>query len=178
MPSAGELKMARDARQRAEVRPAAGVLRPSAPDASHSRAACATRVSFPNPRFQAKIFSATILRSRKADIPKDTQYNADQVVWIMDIYDLLREKRAEILRTAAEHGAYNVRIFGSVARGEAADASDVDFLVEMEPGRSLLDLGGLLMDLQDLLGCSVDVVTERGLRKRIRDQVLKEAVAL
>jgi len=96
----------------------------------------------------------------------------------MDIYDLLREKRTEILRTAIEHGAYNIRIFGSVARGEAEAASDVDFLVDMEPGRSLLDLGGLLMDLQNLLGCSVDVVTEKGLRKRIRDQVLKEAVAL
>lgn len=96
----------------------------------------------------------------------------------MDKSDLLREKRAEILCTAAEHGAYNVRIFGSVARGEADDASDLDFLVDMEPGRSLLDLGGLLMDLQDLLGCSVDVVTEKGLRKRIREQVLREAVAL
>jgi predicted nucleotidyltransferase len=96
----------------------------------------------------------------------------------MDIYDLLKEKRAEIIRTAAEHGAYNVRIFGSVARGEANAASDLDFLVDMEPGRSLLDLGGLLMDLQDILDCSVDVVTEKGLRKRIRDQVLREAVAL
>lgn len=96
----------------------------------------------------------------------------------MDKSDLLREKRTEILQVAAEHGAYNVRIFGSVARGEADEASDFDFLVDMEPGRSLLDLGGLLMDLRDLLGCPVDVVTERGLRKRIRDQVLKEAVAL
>jgi len=96
----------------------------------------------------------------------------------MDKSDLLREKRTEILQVAAEHGAYNVRIFGSVARGAADEASDFDFLVDMEPGRSLLDLGGLLMDLQDLLGCPVDVVTERGLRKRIRDQVLKEAVAL
>ncbi|NLX39244.1 MAG: nucleotidyltransferase family protein [Methanothrix sp.] len=96
----------------------------------------------------------------------------------MDKSDLLREKRTEILQKAAEHGAYNVRIFGSVARGEADEASDFDFLVDMEPGRSLLDLGGLLMDLRDLLGCPVDVVTERGLRKRIRDQVLKEAVAL
>ena len=84
----------------------------------------------------------------------------------------------KILQSAAERGAYNVRIFGSVARGEADESSDFDFLVDMEPGRSLLDLGGLLMDLQDLLGCPVDVVTERGLRKRIRDQVLKEAVAL
>jgi hypothetical protein len=97
---------------------------------------------------------------------------------VMDKSDLLRKKRTEILQAAAEHGAYNVRIFGSVARGEADESSDFDFLVDMEPGRSLLDLGGLLMDLQDLLGCPVDVVTERGLRKRIRDQVLKEAVAL
>ncbi len=82
------------------------------------------------------------------------------------------------MRIAGKHGARKVRIFGSVARGEADAASDLDFLVEMEPGRSLLDLGGLLMDLQDLLGCRVDVVTEKGLRERIRDRVLKEAVAL
>lgn len=95
----------------------------------------------------------------------------------MDI-QALREKRDEILQIAAEHGARKVRIFGSVARGEADDASDLDLLVEMEPGRSLLDLGGLLMDLQDLLGCRVDVVTEKGLRTKIRDRVLREAVAL
>ena len=91
---------------------------------------------------------------------------------------LLTEKRDEILRIAARHGAKNIRVFGSVARGDADAASDVDVLVDMEPGRSLLDMGGLLMDLQDLLGCSVDVVTERGLRPRIRDRVLKEAVPL
>ena len=96
----------------------------------------------------------------------------------MDIRDQLKEKRGDILRIAAEHGAYNVRIFGSVARGEADSASDVDFIVDMEPGRSLLDLGGLLMDLQDLLGRPVDVVTEKGLRPRIRDRALKEAVAI
>jgi predicted nucleotidyltransferase len=90
----------------------------------------------------------------------------------------LRGKREEILQVAAKHGARRVRIFGSVARGEADAASDLDLLVEMEPGRSLLDLGGLLMELQDLLGCRVDVVTEKGLRERIRDRVLKEAVAL
>ena len=91
---------------------------------------------------------------------------------------LLTEKRDEILRIAARHGAKKIRVFGSVARGDADAASDVDVLVDMEPGRSLLDMGGLLMDLQDLLGCSVDVVTERGLRPRIRDRVLKEAVPL
>jgi uncharacterized protein len=91
---------------------------------------------------------------------------------------LLREKREEILQVAAKHGARRVRIFGSVARGEADASSDLDLLVEMEPGRSLLDLGELLMELQDLLGCRVDVVTEKGLRERIRERVLKEAVAL
>ena len=96
----------------------------------------------------------------------------------MSLTELLREKRAEILRIAAKHGAYNVRIFGSVSRGEADEASDVDFLVELEPGRSLFDLGGLLMDLENLLGRKVDVVTVRGLRKRIRARVLKEAVPL
>jgi len=90
----------------------------------------------------------------------------------------LRERREEILQIATKHGARTVRIFGSVARGEADSASDLDLLVEMEPGRSLLDLGGLLMELQDLLGCQVDVVTEKGLRERIRDRVLKDAVAL
>jgi uncharacterized protein len=93
----------------------------------------------------------------------------------MDIQSL-RVKREEILQSAEKYGARTVRIFGSVARGEADVASDLDLLVEMEPGRSLLDLGGLLMELQDLLGCHVDVVTEKGLRERIRDKVLREAV--
>ncbi len=65
-----------------------------------------------------------------------------------------------------------------MARGEADASSDVDFLVEMEPGRSLFDLGGLLMDLQELLNCKVDIVTEKGLRERIRERVLKEAISL
>ena len=90
----------------------------------------------------------------------------------------MQEKREDILHTAAKRGAYNVRIFGSVARGEADEKSDIDILVDLEPGRSLFDLGGLLMDLQELLGHRVDVVTERGLRERIRNRVLKEAVAL
>jgi uncharacterized protein len=92
--------------------------------------------------------------------------------------ELLQSKREDILRIAARYGAYNVRIFGSVARGEADSESDIDFLVNMEPGRSLFDLGGLLADLEDLLGCNVDVVTEDGLRDRIRNRVLKEAIAL
>ncbi|MBM4273185.1 MAG: nucleotidyltransferase family protein [Deltaproteobacteria bacterium] len=96
----------------------------------------------------------------------------------MAVQELLKEKRREILEIAAKHGAYNVRVFGSVARGEADEQSDVDVLVELEVGRSLMDLGGLLMDLQELLGRRVDVVTERGLRTRIRDRVLSEAVPL
>ena len=96
----------------------------------------------------------------------------------MDIPQTLQQKRSDILRLAASYGAYNVRIFGSVARGEADEASDLDILVDLEAGRSLFDLGGLLMDLQEMLGYPVDVVTERGLRARIREQVLAEAVPL
>ncbi len=92
--------------------------------------------------------------------------------------ELLQAKREDILRIAAKYGASNVRIFGSVARGEADEQSDIDLLVDMEPKRSLLDLAGLLVDLEELLGCKVDVVPEDSLRTRIRDRVLKEAVAL
>ena len=96
----------------------------------------------------------------------------------MGIEEVLKAKREEILRIATQHGAFNVRVFGSVARGGARPDSDVDFLVDLEPGRSLLDLGGLLMDLQDLLHRSVDVVTENGLHWYIHDRVIKEAVSL
>jgi predicted nucleotidyltransferase len=96
----------------------------------------------------------------------------------MPLDELLQTKREDILQTAQKYGAYNVRVFGSVARGEADEQSDIDLLVDMEKGRSLLDLAGLLVDLEDLLGCKVDVVTAKGLRERIRERVLKEAVAL
>ena len=92
--------------------------------------------------------------------------------------ELLHEKREDILRLASKRGASNIRIFGSVARGKADSKSDIDLLVDLEPGRSLFDLGGLLMDLQELLGHKVDVVTERGLRECIRERVLKEAIPL
>lgn len=88
---------------------------------------------------------------------------------------LLQTKRNDILRIAAQNGAYNVRIFGSVARGEARPDSDIDFLVNLEENRSLLDLARLLRELQTLLNCKVDVMTEAGLRPRIRTQVLKDA---
>jgi predicted nucleotidyltransferase len=91
---------------------------------------------------------------------------------------LLKERREDILRVSARRGARNLRVFGSVARGQAGPDSDLDLLVDLEPGRNLLDLGGLLMDLRELLGCEVDVVTEKGLRERIRKRVLEEAVPL
>jgi predicted nucleotidyltransferase len=96
----------------------------------------------------------------------------------MDISGLLKEKREEVLRLAALHGAYNVRIFGSVARGEAGPESDIDVLVNLEPGRSLLDHVALWQDLEDLFGCKVHVVTEGGLHWYIRDRIMKEAVQL
>jgi predicted nucleotidyltransferase len=88
----------------------------------------------------------------------------------------VRQRRADIHRIAADHGARNVRIFGSLARGEAGPASDVDVLVVFEPGRSLLDLIGLQQDLTDLLRCKVDVVSEGALERE--DRILTEAVAL
>lgn len=96
----------------------------------------------------------------------------------MNLDERLKGNREKILALVSKYGAYDVRIFGSVVRGGADAESDVDFLVEMKPGRSLLDLGGLQMELQDLLGCRVDIVTPKGLRSRIRNQVLAEAVVL
>jgi uncharacterized protein len=88
---------------------------------------------------------------------------------------LVREHRSEILRIAATHGARRVRLFGSVLRGEDRPDSDIDFIVVMGPGRSLLDRAGLVVDLRELLGRPVDVVTERSLYAPIREKVLSEA---
>lgn len=90
----------------------------------------------------------------------------------------LKAHRHEILAIAASHGATNVRVFGSVVRGEAGPDSDVDFLVDLERGRSLLDLAKLLVELEQLLNRRVDVVTENGLRPHVREPILREAVAL
>ena len=95
-----------------------------------------------------------------------------------DIAQVVRDQREEILRISASHGALNVRIFGSVARDEAGPDSDVDFLVDMGPQHTPWFPGGLLMDLQDLLGCRVEIVTEDALHWYIRDRVLEEAVPL
>ena len=96
----------------------------------------------------------------------------------MSTEQFLRRYRTDILRLAAKRGAHNVRVFGSVVRGEDTPDSDVDFLVNMEPERSLFDQGGLLADLEHLLGRRVDVVEPEGLHWYIRDQVLKEAIPL
>jgi predicted nucleotidyltransferase len=90
----------------------------------------------------------------------------------------LAERRAEIIRLAEQHRAGEVHVFGSVVRGENTEASDVDLLITTRPGCSLLDLGGLLADLEDLLHCRVDLVTDVGLKSRLRERVLREAVPL
>ena len=96
----------------------------------------------------------------------------------MDPAQQLREKRQEILDLATSYGAKNVRVFGSVARGDFTESSDIDFLVDMERGRSLVDRAALMLDLEQLLQRRVDVATERGLKERIRERILREAVPL
>jgi predicted nucleotidyltransferase len=96
----------------------------------------------------------------------------------MTIRDLIEEKREDILRLAAKNGAANVRLFGSVLKGEAGPDSDVDFLVDLAPDRSLLDHIALIQDLEDLLGLKVDVATAKGLHWFLRDRVLQEAQRL
>jgi hypothetical protein len=90
----------------------------------------------------------------------------------------LQEKREAILEIARRYGAHDVRIFGSVARGDNTSDSDLDLIVRFDKGRTLLDHGGLLMDLRDLLGMKVDVIDEEGMRPRFRDEVMREAIPL
>lgn len=93
----------------------------------------------------------------------------------MGIQELLQNHRDQIRSIASKYGVSNIRVFGSVAHGEAQDESDIDFLVDLEEGRSYLDLGGLLMDLQALLRRRVDITTENALHWYIKDKILKEA---
>lgn len=95
-----------------------------------------------------------------------------------DIYALIGAKRDEILAVATRYGVTNVRVFGSVARREAGPESDLDLLVTFAPGTSLLDHAGFQLDLEDLLGCRVEVASDRGLKDRIRETVMREAVPL
>jgi predicted nucleotidyltransferase len=92
--------------------------------------------------------------------------------------ETLRQKRDAILEIAGRYGAHDIRIFGSVARGDAHETSDVDLIVRFDPERSLLDHGGLVMDLQDLLAVKVDVIDDEGMRERFRAHVMREVVPL
>ena len=96
----------------------------------------------------------------------------------MSIEKDLKDKRREILRIVAKYGAHDIRVFGSVARGQSGDDSDLDVLVKLGPDYSLLDIIAIKQDLEDLLGCEVDVVTEAAISPYIREEVLKEAVSL
>ena len=96
----------------------------------------------------------------------------------MKIEQLIREKRDEIQRVAAKHGARNVRVFGSVARGDAREDSDIDILVDIGPETSSWFPAGLVLELEEILGCKVEVVTEKGLNPYLKDRVLQEAVPL
>lgn len=96
----------------------------------------------------------------------------------MGIDEILKAYRDDIFRIAAQYGAYNIRVFGSVARGEARPDSDVDFLVELEPQRTLLDQIALMQSLEELLGRKVDVTEPETLHEYIKEKVLKEAVLL
>lgn len=93
----------------------------------------------------------------------------------MGIKEIIGEKRNEILKIASRHGAIDVRVFGSVARGDARPDSDVDFLVKLDPGVTLLGHAALVRELENYLGRKVDVISEMGLRQRVRDNVLREA---
>ena len=97
---------------------------------------------------------------------------------MLTLESLRSDKKAAILEAAQRHGARNVRVFGSLVHRENRPDSDVDFLVDLDPGRDLFDLGGLLADLKDLLGAQVDLVEASCLHPYIRDRVLAEAVEL
>jgi predicted nucleotidyltransferase len=114
---------------------------------------------------------------RSLSMPAAAAGNVNVQMAVADL-DAIRERRSEILDRASQHGARNVRVFGSAARGDAGPASDVDLLVEMEPGRSLLDFVGLWQELEDLLGLKVDLVSDRGISPYLREQILSEAIAL
>ena len=96
----------------------------------------------------------------------------------MTLAEVRSRYRDQIIAAAGTRGAHNIRIFGSVARGDQKGNSDIDFLVDFEPGRSLLDLTGLWLDLETVLGCKVDVVSSRGLKPRLAAEVMRDAVSL
>ncbi len=130
------------------------------------------------PALKLQIDTELVLEERNTEHNKSVQPSVADYATTEGINALLRAKREDILRTAMRYGASNIRVFGSVVRGEADIKSDIDLLVDIEPGRTLFDLENLLTDLQSLLGREVDIVTEKGLRGRIRERVLRDAVPL
>jgi predicted nucleotidyltransferase len=96
----------------------------------------------------------------------------------MTLEELRSRYRSQIVELAEKRGAHNIRVFGSIARGDQRSDSDIDLLVDFEPGRSLLDLTGLWLDLEAALGCKVDVVSSRGLRPRVAPEVMRDAISL
>jgi predicted nucleotidyltransferase len=96
----------------------------------------------------------------------------------MDVAKAVKARREEIFRLAEKHGARNIRLFGSLARGETGPASDVDLLVDMTPGRTFLDLVVFWQDVEELLGCRVDVIAEGGISPCLRDRIHAEATPL
>jgi predicted nucleotidyltransferase len=96
----------------------------------------------------------------------------------MTLDEIRSQYRAQIVAAAENRGAHNIRVIGSVARGDQRYDSDIDFLVDFEKGRSLLDLTGLWLDLETVLGCKVDVVSSRGLKPRLASEVMRDAVSL
>ncbi|HWF61338.1 MAG TPA: nucleotidyltransferase family protein [Nitrospira sp.] len=96
----------------------------------------------------------------------------------MTTIDVLKIKRNEILRLASQHGAHHIRVFGSLARGEAGPTSDIDLLVQMDKGRSLLDLIELTQELESVLQRKVDVLTDDGLSPYLKERIQAEAVPL
>jgi len=112
------------------------------------------------------------LKNRRAEFL--LSHNRD----VVTLNTLRTERREEILRLARQRGAHSLRVFGSVARNEADENSDLDLLVSWEPGRSLMDHAGLVQDLQDLLGMKVHVGTEKSLHWYVRERILREATPL
>jgi uncharacterized protein len=96
----------------------------------------------------------------------------------MNTLELLRNKKADILAAAARHGAGNVRVFGSAARGEDTEASDIDLLVSMEANRSLYDLIGLQQEIEQMFGRRTDVLTDKSINRYLQERILQEATAL
>lgn len=149
----------------------------STPSVQNAHQATCIRIFFPSGSRSSRAHVEPHPRASGAPVGRRVgcaYHGGEETATTLDV--LVKEKRERILRLCAKHGARSVRVFGSVARGQADQQSDVDFLVELEPGRTLLDLGGLQQELEILLGCRVDVVTVRGLKSRIRDRVLREAI--